>query len=164
MFRNIFPLSLKKIKMELNNSIIMIALRTLVFFFVIFSPRLTPPPLWLAGDWRPNWGSLCHPCVHAQALDRGALPVLRASGGPPQPQRGVEVRPVVLTIAAVVRATGGAEAVGRRTSQSLLSAGPLLWRLRREAGGGDTLPRRRVGLGLDVYVVAGVDWEVGALR
>lgn len=64
---------------------------------------------------------------------------------------------MVLAIAAVVRATGGAEAVGRRTSQSLLSAGPLLRRLRREAGGGDALPRRRVGLGLDVYVVAGVD-------
>lgn len=71
---------------------------------------------------------------------------------------------MVLAVAAVVRAAGGAEAVGGRASQGLLPAGALLRLLGGEAGGGDALPRRRVGLGLDVYVVAGVDREVGALR
>lgn len=148
--------------MELNNSLILIALRTLALSFISMSnPSLS---LWLAGDWRPDLGSLCHPCVHAQALDGWTLPVLRASRGSAQPQRRVEVRPVVLTIAAVVRATGGAEAVGGWTSQDFLPAGPLLRLLRGEARGGDTLPWRRNGLGLDVYALAGVDWEVGALR
>lgn len=148
--------------MELNNSIIMIALRTLALSVISMSNPSRS--LWLAGDWRPDASSLCHPCVHAQALDRGALPLLRAGGGSAQSQRGVEVWPVVLAVAAVIRATGGAEAVGRWTSQDFLSAGPLLQLLRGEAGGGDTLPRRRIGLRLDVYALAGVDWEVGALR
>lgn len=71
---------------------------------------------------------------------------------------------MVLAIAAVVRATGGAEAVSGRTSQNFLSAGPLLRLLRGEARRGDALPWRRNGLGLDVYALAGVDGEVGALR
>lgn len=71
---------------------------------------------------------------------------------------------MVLAVAAVVRAAGGTEAVGGRASQGLLAAGALLRLLWGEAGGGDTLPGRRVGLGFDVYVVAGVDREVGALR
>lgn len=71
-------------------------------------------------------GLLCHPCVHAQPLDRGALPVLGASRGSGQPQRGVEVWPVVLAIAAVVRAARGAEAVSGGASQNFLSARALL--------------------------------------
>ena len=154
--------SVLQIEMELNNGVIMIALRTLALSCISMSnPSLS---LWLAGDWRPDRGSLCHPCVHAQALDWGALPVLGASGGSAQPQRGVEVGPVVLAITAVIWATGGAEAVGRWTSQNFLPAGPLLRLLRGEARGGDTLPWRRNGLRLDVYALAGVDWEVGALR
>ncbi|TNN44844.1 hypothetical protein EYF80_044962 [Liparis tanakae] len=107
---------------------------------------------------------------HLPALDRGALPVLGAGGGPAQTQRGVEVLPVVLAVAAVVRAAGGAEAVGGRPSQDLLSAGPLLLLLllllllMGEARRGDALPRRRNGLGLDVDALAGVDGEVGSLR
>lgn len=148
--------------MELNNNIITIALRTPALSFISMSnPSLS---LWPAGDWRLDRGSLCHPCVHAQALDRGALPVLRASRGSAQPQWGVEVWPVVLAIAAVIRATGGAEAVGRWTSQNFLSAGPLLRMLRGEARWGDTLPWRWNGLWFDVYALAGVDGEVGALR
>ena len=154
--------SVLQIEMELNNSIIMIALRTLALSVISMSNPSRS--LWLAGDWRPGAGSLCHPCVHAQALDRRALPLLWAGGGSAQSQRGVEVWPVVFAVTAVIRATGGAEAVGRWTSQDFLSAGPLLQLLRGEAGGGDTLPRRRIGLRLDVYALAGVDWEVGALR
>lgn len=71
---------------------------------------------------------------------------------------------MVLAIAAVVRATGGAEAVSGRTSQDFLPAGALLRLLGREARGGDALPWRRNGLGLDVDALAGVDGEVGALR
>lgn len=71
---------------------------------------------------------------------------------------------MVFAVAAVIRAAGGAEAVGGRASQGLLPARALLRLLGGEAGGGDTLPWWRVGLGLDVYVVAGVDREVGALR
>ena len=64
---------------------------------------------------------------------------------------------MVFAVAAVVRAAGGAEAVGRRASQDLLSAGPLLQLLLGEAGRGDALPRRRNGFGLDVDALAGVD-------
>lgn len=154
--------SVSKIEKELNNSFVMIALRTLIFFS--FISRSNPSQSW-TGWWLEDWSILlCHPCVHAQPLDWGALPVLRASGGSAQPQRGVEVCPVVFAIAAVIRATGGAEAVGRWTSQNFLSAGPLLQLLRGEARRCDTLPWWRNGLRLDVYALAGVDREVGALR
>lgn len=63
---------------------------------------------------------------------------------------------MVLAVGAVIRAAGGAEAVGRGTSQHLLSAGPLLRLLRGETGRGDALPWWRIWLGFDVDVLAGV--------
>lgn len=63
---------------------------------------------------------------------------------------------MVLAVGAVIRAAGGAEAVGRGPSEHLLSAGPLLGLLRGEPGRGDALPRWRIGLGFDVDVLAGV--------
>lgn len=71
---------------------------------------------------------------------------------------------MVLAVGAIVRAAGGAEAVGGGAAEHLLPAGPLLRLLRGEAGRGDALPRWRVGLGFDVDVLAGVYGEVGALR
>lgn len=144
-------------EVELSNSIIIIALRTPALSLVSMSNPFLPT-LRLASDWRFDQSSLCHPCVHAQALNWWAFPVLRASRRPAQPQRRVEVWPVVLTITTVVWATRWAEAVGRWTSQNILSAGPLLWLLWGEARRGDTLPWWRNGLRLDVYALAGADW------
>lgn len=67
----------------------------------------------------------------------------------------MEVWPVVLAVAAIVRAAGGAEAVHWRAAQ-VLPAGrlllllllllmPLLLLLLMEARGGDALPRRGDG-------------------
>lgn len=94
--------------------------------------------------------TLCHPGVHAHALDRGALPVVLGAGwGSAQSHgRGVEVRPVVFAVAAIVRAAGGAEAVHWRAAQ-VLPAGRLLLLLLLllgEARGGDALPRWGDGL------------------
>lgn len=66
---------------------------------------------------------------------------------------------MVLAVTAIVRATGRAEAVNRRTSL-VLSIRHLLWLLMGEARGGDTLPWWGNGLRLDVYALAGVDGEV----
>lgn len=168
-------ISVIQTEVELNNSMTMIAVRTLALslslslslsfphslffplslsFISMSNPSLS---LWPAGDWRLDQSSLCHPCVHAQALDRRALPVLRASRGSAQPQRGVEVWPVVLAITAIIWATRRAEAVGRWTSQNFLSAGPLLRLLWGEPRRGDALPWRWDRLRLDVYALAGAD-------
>lgn len=97
------------------------------------------------------WFCLGDPRVHAQPLDRRALPV-----------------------AAIVGATGRAEAVCGGASHHVLPAGGallllellllLLMVVSGEAGGSDPLARRGDGLRLDADALAGVDGEAGALR
>lgn len=120
-------------------------------------------------------GALGHPRIHPKALDRGAVPVVcswRWRRSCSQTQGRVEVHPVVLSVAAIIGATWGAEAVcgGAAkhvpTARALMLLGVtlLLWRLRGEARRSEPLSRWGDGLGFNVDVVAGVDGEVGALR
>lgn len=121
--------------------------------------------------------ALGDPGVHAQALGRGALLVVHPCGTPRPSAVLVEVwlsLVVLLAVTALIRATGGAQAVGWGAAHVLPGARRVLAQRRASGlghetrraprGGSAMVPRRRDGLRFDVDIMVGADRQVGTLR
>ncbi len=132
---------------------------------------LSPCPALRVTDWLSGSGQLYVTQVSMRMrFDRGALPLFGPGGwGSTQAEWGVEIVPVILSVASIVGGAGGAEAVGGRAAHVGAAGGKLLLLkllllLGWEAGRGDALAWRRDGLGFNVDIMAGVDGEIWALR
>lgn len=129
----------------------------------------------MAAQSRPGWPALGDPTVHTQALGRGALLVVQPCGAGDSAEPGVvvvEVRPVLLAVAALVRAAGWAQAVCGGAAHVLPGGRGLLSQSRglghetgrAPRGRSTTVPWRWDRLRLDVDIMVGADRQVGTLR